>query len=148
MQPQPRNTWEPQELEQARQGPPWSLGRQELVVEVLMFLLYHDFKLRAFSATKEVSIGLSRQIPSTLLLEPKQTNWPLDTIETHVPKQLATPVRDPPVVEGKGGPRYGYPVLSRSNPAEDIVSRKPWGWMRTAGDSNEAAPCRPPWTSP
>lgn len=74
MQPQPRNTWEPQELEQARQGPPWSLGRQEL--EVLMFLLYHDFKLLAFRAVKEVSIGLSHQIPSTLLLEPKQTNWP------------------------------------------------------------------------
>lgn len=53
--------------------------------------LHLDFKLLTLKAVKEVSIGLSHQIPNTLSLE--QTNRPLDTIETHVPKHLATPFR-------------------------------------------------------
>lgn len=81
-----------------------------------MFLLHHDFKLLALSVVKEVSIGLSQQIPGTLLLEPRQTNWPLDTIETHVPKQLATPLGTLLLWRERRAPRY------RSNPAWEIVS--------------------------
>lgn len=103
MQPPLRNTWGKQELQQARQGPPWSLGGQGLVVVVLVFLQHQDFRLLALSVVKEVAIGLSHQIPGTLLLEPKQTNWPLDTIETQVPKTAGHSIRHPPAVEGKEG---------------------------------------------
>ena len=53
--------------------------------------LHLDFKLLALMAVNEVSIGLSHQIPGTLSLE--ETDWPLDSVETHVPKPLATPFR-------------------------------------------------------
>lgn len=122
MQPQPRNTWKPHELEQAKPGPPWSIGGQGLVMVVLVFLLHHDLKLLALSVVKEVSIGLSHQIPGTLLLEPKQTNWPLGTIETHVPKQLATFLGTLLLWRERRAPRYRYPVLHRSNPEWETIS--------------------------
>lgn len=81
------------------------------MVVVLVSLLHHDFKPLALRVVKQVSIGLSHQIPGTLLLEPKQTNWPLDTIETHVPKQLATPLGTLLLWRGRRAPRYRYPVL-------------------------------------
>lgn len=66
--------------ETGRQG--WGLGGLES-------RLHLDFKLLALKAVNEVSIGLSHQIPGTLSLE----DWPLDSVETYVPKPLATPFR-------------------------------------------------------
>lgn len=68
--------------ETGRQG--WGLGGLES-------RLHLDFKLLALKAVNKVSIELSHQIPDTLSLV--ETDWPLDSVETYVPKPLATPFR-------------------------------------------------------
>lgn len=105
-------SWISQELGQPRQCPPWAWWGERGGRDYVSATPY-----LAFRAIKEVSVGLSHQIPTSSLLEPKQTNWPLDTIETHVPNRLGTLLGNL-LLWGEESSKVQVPcaALGRSNP--------------------------------